>query len=171
MIRLYGMEFHDFKDENIKPSTILTCHPQRVNTEAFGVPLRVTAGYQCFYDKLHRMFSGLTFYAPPYAPDDIKADNIDPTGKPSEQFSFVLASFDGKLTALNGEIVLSDGTKAIIYSSFSPTKTSGQVKKGAIIGTVGKIPGGYGYGVSVRGYKNGKTWDMQRDLHNIPCIE
>lgn len=174
MIRMFGLEFQNFEDEKITPNTILTCHPQFSKEEHFGVPLRVTVGYQCFYDKLHRLFAGLTFYAPVDTSILGKSknfDSIDPTSKPHQQFSYVLASFDGKLTMVNGELVLSDGSKALIYSHFSPTKTSGNVKKGAIIGSVAKIPGGYGWGVSVRGFKGGKVWDLQRDIYNIRCLE
>lgn len=169
MIRMYGLEFHE--DEIIKDDTILKCHPQKIENEAYGVPLRLTAGYQCFYDKLHRTFAGLTFYAPPKVDDDVKFDNADLTAAPADNFSYVLASFDGKLHSVNGEIVLSDGEKAMIYSHFNPTKTSGSVKKGAIIGRVAKVPGGYGYGVSVRAYKGGSIWDIERELYNIKCLE
>ena len=171
MISLYGIDFPDFENEKITNNTILTCHPQRVAEERFGVPLRLTAGYQCFYDKLHRLFVGLTFYAPVNAQGVEDKDKLNPSDKPHQQFSYVLASFDGKLTMVNGELVLSDGSKALIYSHFSPTKTSGNVKKGAIIGNVSKVPGGLGYGVSIRGYKGGKIWDLQRDIINIRCLE
>lgn len=171
MIRMFGLEFPNPENEKITPDTILHCHTQKVMEERFGVPLRLTSGYQCFYDKLHRTFAGLTFYAPADTYNVYKMNTVDPKGKPHQQFSYVLASFDGKLSMVNGEVVLSDGSKALIYSHFSPTKTSGNVKKGAIIGSVGNIPGGLGYGVSIRGFKGGKVWDLQADIINIRCLE
>lgn len=173
MITICGLEFPNYEDEYmlIKSDTIFRCHPQLVTEEHYGVPLRVTAGYQCFYDKKLRTFQGLTFYAPVMMPDDYSYDKIDPSGVPHPNFSYVLASFDGKLQLVNGELCLTNGSKALLYNHFSPTKTTGNVKKGAIIGKVGRVPGGYGYGVSVRGFKGGNIWDIQRDLYNIRCIE
>lgn len=169
MIHFYGIEFPNFEDEKITPNTILTCHPQKVMEEHYGVPLRLSVGYQCFYDKLYRDFAGLTFFAPPDVSSQKKKTEKDMFAKPHQQFSYVLASFDGSLSTSNGDVVLKGDKGVLIYSDFSPTKTSGSVKKGAIIGTVGKVS--YGYGVSVRGFKNGLVWNLQADLANINCVE
>lgn len=171
MIRFYGIEFPNYEDEKITPNTILTCHPQKTLEEIYGVPLRLTVGYQCFYDKLSRSFSGLTFYAPANVFVDRKKVAADIHQKPHPQFSYVLASFDGSLTTNNGDVILNGDNGVLIYSHFSPTKTSGIVKKGAIIGVIGKIPNGYGYGVTIRGFKDGSVWNLQEDLKNISCIE
>lgn len=160
MISIGGLSF--LENEQIKSDEILTCHPQKMEKERIGVPLRVTVGYQCFYDKKLRTFQGMTFYAP---------SNSYLNGPPRDQFKYVLACIDGDLKTVNGELCLISGDKTIIYSHFLITKGSGKVKKGQIIGNVQAIPNGYGWGVSLRAYKGSTLWNIEKDYFNIPCVE
>lgn len=150
------------EEEKITSTTLLTCHPQNVRLEAIGVPVRVTVGYQCFYDVKFRTFQGMTFYAP----------SSGPLGSaPRDMFKYVLACMDGELKVVGKSLCLIGGGKTIMYDHLQMTKTSGKVKKGTIIGNVQSIPNGYGYGVSIRGYKGGAIWNIVNEIFNIPCVE
>lgn len=172
MIRVNGLEFDESVE--IKNDMILRCHPQLVplEEERYGVPLRATSGYQCIYDNLYREFKGLIFYAPPYIPAIRKIDEeIDPMGSPHDTLKYVLASFDGTLKPYkNGVCLIANGI-TFVYDNLNILKSSGSVKKGAIIGTVKKVETGLGYGVSIIAYKGGKVWNIQNELFNINCVE
>ena len=172
MIRVLGFEFNE--NQKITKDDILRCHPQmsNQNEERFGVPLRVTSGYQCIYDNTYRNFRGLIFYAPAYVPKILKVDEQpDLLGPPLEILSYVLASYDGTLKPYKDGMCLVSGEKTMVYRNINIIKSSGQIKKGGIIGTVKKVPNGYGYGVEVIAYKDGKVWNLQQDLYNINCLE
>lgn len=172
MIRVNGLEFDE--EVEIKNDMILRCHPQLVpeEEECYGVPLRATAGYQCIYDVLYKVFKGLIFYAPVHVPSLIRTDmKIDPFGPPHDTLKYVLASFDGMLKPYGSGVCLIANGVTFVYDNLNIIKASGFVKKGAIIGTVKKVDGGLGYGVSVIAYKDGKVWNIQQELLNINCIE
>ena len=164
MIRVCGLEFYE--KEDIQEDMILTCHPQMVgDSERIGVPLRATEGYQCIYSKKTMKFGSIAFYAPP---------KEESGGATYDNLKYVLACLNGNLSVLNGDLVLKDPCNTIVYSNLNILKSSGSVRKGQILGTVKAIPPeiGYGYGVILKGYKNdSEVWDIQKDIHNIPCVE
>lgn len=171
MIRICGLQFHE--DEKINPSDILRCHPQLTHggEELLGIPLRVTVGFQCIYDKVYREYQGVTFYAPVHFSRLRSENNMEHNGKPLENLSYVLASYDGTLTKYKDGVCLVSDERTLIYSNLNVLKSSGTIKKGGIIGTVKLVDHEYGYGVTLRGYKGGKIWNIPNDIMNIPCIE
>ena len=157
------------ENEEISMDSILKCYPQMGSEdEKLGIPLRVTTGYQCIYDKTYRNLQAVTFYVPPKY-SLLKSENKDLTGEPLDIFSYVLASYDGTLTPYKNGVCLINGEDTLIYTGIEIIKSTGQIKKGGIIGKVTQHI--FGYGVTVRGYHGGELWNIPNDIYNINSIE
>lgn len=170
---IYRIDNFEFDDEEVVDiKKIQRCHPQGIEEEIIGVPLRFTIGYQVVYENVHRAFQGLTFYAP-VGFNREEMDNLEYNGKPPDQLIYVLSCLDGTICPYGSGIAIRKGNDTVVYTNFEMIKTSGSVQKGEIIGKCKLVEmyGSYGWGVTLRGYHGGDPWIISDDLYNIHQIE